>query len=276
MELVGSSVNLYNCRFEGGWAPGEENNSIKVDNASSLVAYEHRYLGPPHDKIFVNSISYDATNEIGYKNWSNPSTPASPAPWLPTSVWGPLRAVIVSLKADIVVTNQFEMSSETWDDFGTSTPLLTSNWGYPHVLGLGSNELSMPGGKDVWSSNVVGTISSPAYYVWSIHTYLEEVEEDNMSQVWGEIIYEWLPTPLRLGLVYFKYRHWACSYGMKWFDPGGKSFKFKLAFHNASGSDARFCITDYQIVKFDTLAAANSFVNSREFAKWVGEGGDQG
>lgn len=272
LKLIASSVNLFNCRHDSNWAAGQLSNAISVDTASSLVAYEHRYNGPPTDKVFVRSISFDSTNETGYWDPSNPTNPLAPAPWIPTSVWGPLRAVTCT-KLGIVLSNQFEYVNEDWDVFNTTTPYTTS-WISPmRVLGVASNRLYLPSSTSVWAKNVVGTINTPGYYVWSIHTYLEYNQADDVSQVWGEIANA--GGGQKLGLVYFKNNQWACSYGMKWIDPSGGNIDIRLSFHTSSASDAAFWITDYQIIHFEELADANAYVNSLEFTPWF-EGVEQG
>lgn len=89
-----------------------------------------------------------------------------------------------------------------------------------------------------------------------------------LSDVPGEKIFGHIRSDdwsVKLGNVYFKYDQWVCSYGMKLIDRTTTPLRMRLVFE--SFTDAIFLITDYQIVMFDDLHSANSFVNSLEFAK---------
>lgn len=241
-----SSVNLYNCRYDAD-AGGIGGNGLLVDEKSSIVAYEHRYNSYPTSKIFVNSISYDGSWDVAQQRWH------------PTSVWGPLR-VVTTTKENIEVSEQFDTSGETWDIYGTTT-FWSNSYVHPsRVLGNGSNRLYMGPNNHIWSKNIIGNLT-PGYYVWSIHAYLEEASIAPEGEFYGEIV-----DPggnFRLGYVYFTKGQWACSYGMKYID---RNIQMRLAFKTINAPMVHFCITDYQIIRFDDLASANAFVNSREFA----------
>jgi hypothetical protein len=244
IQLIESSVNLFNCRHDGGLHPW-----IFVDSKSSLVAYEHRYNSHPTDRIFVNSISYDGTQDIAGDEWNG------------TSVWGPLRAVTAT-KGNILVTDHFH-NATVWDDYNTNTYAFTSLPFPPCVLGNASNRLYLGLNTEVWSKHIIATIPSPGYCVWSIHTHLEsEVEAE---QFYGEIVTNLAEGQKLLGHVYFKQNQWVCSYGMKYIKSGSFPLNMRLAFKTFN-AEVLFLITDYQVVMFDDLASANSFVNSREFA----------
>ena len=83
------------------------------------------------------------------------------------------------------------------------------------------------------------------------------------EELFGQIVFS--DDYTRLGGVYFRYNQWVCTYGMKYILNHNNYIEMRLAFETLNTS-ATFCITDYQIVMFDDLASANSFVNSREFA----------
>ena len=84
-------------------------------------------------------------------------------------------------------------------------------------------------------------------------------EGHHVDGVFGDIKTEW---DTRLGLIYFKYNQWVCSYGMKLVDISDQ-LQIRLEFETSFS--ATFCITDYQILAFDDLHSANSYVNSRAF-----------
>jgi len=105
VELKESSVSLMNCYHTTGFG----GDYMKVDDKSSIVAYEHRYNGYPNHKIFVHSISHDSTMESGHTNSSNQP---DAAPWALSSVWGPLRTIKTTYK-DIVISEQFDTGGET-------------------------------------------------------------------------------------------------------------------------------------------------------------------
>lgn len=63
MQLKASSVSMFNCRHDDDFNYNHPTSRLVMDDKSSLVAYEHRYPTYPGNKIFVNSISYDATFE---------------------------------------------------------------------------------------------------------------------------------------------------------------------------------------------------------------------
>lgn len=248
--LQESSVNLFNCRHDGGFSPGGDwDQNFIVDSTSSLVAYEHRYNQYPNSNIFVNSISYDGAREVQNMDWE------------PTSVWGPLR-VVTSTKENIIVSEQFDNVVETWDVYPTNNFFTNSYLSQARVLGTGSNRLAITGDFHIWSKNVIGHLPAPGYYVWSIHTYLDYETDLTPQNFFGEIISD--DTHHRFGYVYFKKGQWACSYGMKYIETGG--LNMRLAFRGLNNPSVSFCFTDYQIVRFDDLAGANAFVNSKEFA----------
>lgn len=250
MTLYESSVNLYNCAH----VPGGDR--LQMDQHSSLVAYEHRYLLEPSDKLFVNSISYDATQEFS-------------GSWMPSSVWGPLR-VIKATKVGIAVSTHFDGSPLAWDDYGTTTPYGTGFISDMAVLGTGSNWLSVGVNAYIWVAGARTPVKGGKYTVWSIHTYTEDYVHDDDRKFYGEIITENPDRSVKLGDIYFKQNQWVCSYGMRWV---ADDFIARLTFKTGT-STATFYITDYQIIQFDDLASANSFVNSREFAIWRKRGDD--
>lgn len=245
MALYESSVNLYNCAHVGG---GE---GLHMDQHSSLVAYEHRYVMSPSEKLFVNSISYDASPELG-------DGQGGPAPWQNSSVWGPLR-VVKATKLGIIISTHFDGSPVAWEDYDDpSISYGNSFLANMAVLGNGSNWLSMPVDKYYMATNVIGYIPKNKYYVWSIHVYTEDFVHDD--DFYGEIIA--FGRMVQLGRIYFKQNQWACSYGMKYVEYDSDiRLTFKTKDHPMS-----FYMTDFQIVQFDDLASANAFVNSREFA----------
>lgn len=253
IRLVDSSLNLYNCRLDSD-AGGVGGDNYQIDEKSSFVAYEHRYQSYPTSKIFVNSISYDGSQDILQQ------------PWQPTSVWGPLRCMTATMpNSDIVVLNHFDTVSEPFTIVSGGSGTTFSNVLPVRVLGSGSGGLFIYGGSRIRSDNVIGVIQptpSKKYIVWSIHTFLQVIEGstgDDEDAIFGEI----LSGGVALGRVYFKAGQWACSYGMKLVDTTSR-LDFRLEF--ASSMPAYFYITDYQIITFDYLHHANSYVNSREFA----------
>lgn len=248
MHLRDSSVNLYNCQlsFHGANALSDW---YLVDKTSSLVAYELRFDGYPTNKVFVNSISYDGSQDISHMNWQ------------PTSVWGPLRCVIATRPQNIVVSNHFDTYKEPFINLSGGS----GTWSYPslmHVLANGSGKLSITPGR-FRCDTVFGNIHPGKYIVWSIHTFLESPvpEEHFEDELFGDIKRNY--DDMRLGFIYFKYGQWVCSYGMKLVDIDHDS-EMRLDFE--STFNATFYTTDYQIVEFDSLHDANAYVNSREFA----------
>jgi hypothetical protein len=238
MTIENASVNLFNCSHVPGGS------RLRIDDRSSLVAYEHRYLDSISEKLFVNSISYDATPELT-------------GPWRQSSVWGPLRAVTAT-KDVIVLSTHFDVYPEVWDDYGTIISTTSSWLSYHRVLGTGSNMIYIDPDKRIWSKNAIGDVKGNKYTVWSIHTYTESYVEEGF---YGEIMSE--DEAVVLGRVYFKQNQWVCSYGMRWVSD---DLIIRLVFRVPSHPGMFLNITDYQIVQFDDLASANSFVNSREFA----------
>ncbi|HYD22999.1 MAG TPA: hypothetical protein VEB40_16060, partial [Flavipsychrobacter sp.] len=260
MTLIGSSVNLFNCYN----VPGGDN--LIVDDGSSVVAYEHRYKIGISKNLFVNSISYDATNELGLEGTAT----HFPAPWAPSSVWGPLRAVTSANKQNVVLSTHFDYFNDLWVDYNPGIPDHTNFQYYNtsfesslsttmEVLGNGSNKIYLDAGRHIVSANIHGVIKGGKYTVWSIHLYTEDFVPD---EVHGDIFDEYEATN-RLGFVYFKKDQWACFYGMKYIP---NDFHVRLGFNNYSNTPVSFYVTDFQIIQFDDLASANSFVNSREFA----------
>jgi hypothetical protein len=144
----------------------------------------------PTSLVFVNSISYDGSQDINDQNWQ------------PTSVWGPLR-VINTTKEQPIVSWTFDDAGDIWNKWGTtiydSASYLDSS---VYALGNGSNKLSLSGSRHIYSENAWGVISAPGYYVWSIHTYLPESYDVNETQLHGEIVSEDGSTAL--GYVYIK------------------------------------------------------------------------
>lgn len=245
LTLMESSVSLFNCRYN----EGIEGNFIHVDKRSSLVAYEQRYDGYPTDKIFINSISYDGTQVYNNEFWT------------PTSVWGPLRNVKSTILNPYLLSYQFDTVTEPFVDPVTNlfivNTILTPQM---HVLGNGSGWLIMEKNWKIRSKRIIATINEPSYCVWSIHTYLQsDIPEDKIK---GQIVSE---NGFILGWVYFKKNQWACSYGMKFLEFTGEPLKIRLDF-TTTDYEANFFITDYQILTFENLASANSFVNSKIFA----------
>lgn len=263
MHLIESSVNLYNCSMNSNEGNAPNDDSVSVDEKSSLVAYEHRYSSYPTSHIFVNSISYDGSWDIAGEGWQS------------TSVWGPLRCITTS-KRNSVLTHQFDSVSEAFN-LNPPGPGTTNTVVWPmHVLGTGSGKLTVNAGDHIVSHTAVGIIPSapkPKYLVWSIHTYLLSPVPNGhqLDELFGEI----KDGGINLGCVYFKYDQWACSYGMKLVDVT-HGLNLELHFYSGSstfgwpGYNADFLITDYQIVQFDDLYSANSYVNSREFSDMQG------
>lgn len=118
----------------------------------------------------------------------------------------------------------------------------------------------MDANKHIWNDHDTAYVKGGKYTVWSIHVLTEDTVED--GEFYGEIISP--DRSLFLGRVYFKQNQWACSYGMRWVADDQTII---LAFHTLTNAK-RFYVTDYQIVQFDDLASANSFVNSREFVTY--------
>lgn len=254
MQLVSSSVNMFNCRQYGVFQSDNTYPIIEVDEKSSLVAYEHRYFSPMSDKIFVNSIAYDASGDF----WSS---------FEPTSVWGPLRVVSPS-SPFATISNHFDTVSEPFDDYQfpyayALNSVVISNM---RVLGSGASTIHLNKFKWIKSRNVVGVINNnkPRYCVWSIHTFLTTANVPE-GQLYGHIISE--DGGKQLGNIHFKYGQWACSYGMKLIDRTSEPLRMLLCFRTFD-TTVDFYITDYQIIMFDDLSSANSFVNSRAFAEW--------
>lgn len=251
MHLRDSSVNLYNCQlsFHGANALSDW---YLVDKTSSLVAYELRFDGYPTNKVFVNSISYDGSQDISHMNWQ------------PTSVWGPLRS-LTTTKQSVAVSTHFDTQPEpfTYLSGGSGTDF---TWLSPmHVLGKGSGGFYMSPASSIRSDNIIGIIGPAAqtkYLVWSIHTYLDGYPplEHHVDELFGTIHDIWSNN---LGRVYFKPNQWVCSYGMILVDISSQ-LQIRLDFESAYA--AHIFITDYQIVVFDDLFSANSYVNSRAFA----------
>lgn len=262
VHLIESSVNLYNCQLnaDAGHAP----DYLYVDEKSSLVAYEHRYNSYPTSKVFVNSISYDGSQDIQNENWQ------------PTSVWGPLRCVNVTKSNEsVVLTQQFDSAPEQFDLISGSGALFSHPFPNLSVLGSGSGVLTVSASDHIRSHNVVGIVNpnpNPKYFVWSIHTYLMSVVPPGhlVDELWGEIT----SGGTSLGRVYFKYDQWVCSYGMKLVDITN-GLNIELHFFSGDptisipGYNATFAITDYQIITFDDLYSANSYINSREFTNVI-------
>lgn len=251
IQLVDSSVNLYNCRLDN-----DQNHYI--DEKSSLVAYEHRYMYEQASKIFVNSISYDGSQDILQNQ-----------PWQSTSVWGPLRCM-TSTRNQFLVSEQFDTIPQQFTFLAGGTGTIYTNITSDRVLGTGSGHLNIAAGVDIQCDNVIGTIGPdpiPKYIVWSIHTYLDPKTPPPPGVVIDELYGEIKSGRTNLGHVYFKYGQWACSYGMKLVDISSQ-LNFQL--HIKSSFFALVSITDYQILAFDDLASANAFVNSREFCIGAG------
>ncbi len=264
IRLVDSSVNLYNCKLDsdaGGILSGDH----YVDDRSSLVAYEHRYLTYPTSKVFVNSISYDGSQDILGQGWQ------------PTSVWGPLRSV-VSTRRNIVASNHFDDAAHpesfTYLPFPPGTDTTVATISSMRVLGKGSGKLQMRPDR-IRGDNNAGVLraGAPRYVVWSMHTFLETPVPDGYTedQVYGELTStnRDLQYGINLGRFYFKHNQWACSYGMKLVSPGNDNLTLWLDFQSEFDGMTTFYITDYQIVEFASLHDANAFVNSREFATYT-------
>ena len=257
MQLVESSINMYNCRYNSD--AGNIVGNIHVDNMSSIVAYEQRYNSYPSSKIFVNSISYDGSQDIQHEAWQ------------PTSVWGPLRVVTATILNYYLLSYQFDTVIEPFE--AITYPIIPPNPPIPQpdvntivslqmrVLGNGSGWIIMNKKLRITSKNIIAIIDKPKYCVWSIHAYLQsDIPEDS---VYGLIATG--DESIALGRVYFKKNQWACSYGMKFLPDVTTPLEMRLMFITGDFA-ANFFITDYQIVCFDDLASANSFVNSKEFA----------
>lgn len=252
MHLRDSSVTLYNCKLSSnpGGATGD---AYIVDRSSSLVAYEHKYDSYPPSQLFVNSISYDGSQDINHESGHLGQ---------PTSVWGPLRCLTSTKVHEIPMSTHFDMNAEPFEYQAGGSGNVFTTVEPMRVLGNGSGRLSIVAGDNIKSVNTatIGSYASSTYVVWSIHSYLHShvPEGHHIEELTGEI----KTKDISLGRVYFKYDQWACSYGMKLVDtpsPLEIYLEFKTAY------PAAFFITDYQIITFDSLHGANSYVNSREF-----------
>src|SRR5690606_19112214 len=188
----------------------------------------------------------------------------TPNLWALTSVWTPLRAVKTIRPGNVIISELFNTTAETWDILGTSTTY--TGWVAPFgVLGDKANTIVLDPGMEIWSKNVKGDISTEKYCVWSIHTYLmDNAEIEYSNDFYGEIVEK---EGIMLGRIYLKKGQWTCSYGMKFIPDYGSATKtISLRFHNSTNKQVTFDIADFQVVQFDNFADANSFVNSREFA----------
>lgn len=180
-------------------------------------------------------------------------------------------AGVTTSKLNGVLTQQFDSTPEPFNyipgpgtQFTITTPM--------SVLGNGSGQLNLSAGDHIKSRNIIGIINPnpiPKYLVWSIHTYLlsEVPQGHDIDEIYGEIT----TGGVSLGRIYFKVDQWVCSYGMKLVDVTN-GLNLELHFYSGTlpwipGFNAMFLITDYQIVAFDELYSANSYVNSREFMK---------
>lgn len=165
------------------------------------------------------------------------------------------------------MSTHLDISGGTFSLIAGGTGITNAYVSPMHVLGKGSWKLDISGGTRIRSDDIVGTIRRDAkYIVWSIHTFLETPVPEGYveDELFGDIKRNY--DELRLGFIYFKYQQWVCSYGMKMVDITHDS---EIVLDFGSAFDARFYITDYQIIEFDTLHDANAFVNSREFANYL-------
>ena len=164
IELIASSVNLYNCHSDNhysdtnGWPY-----RIDVDGTSALVAYELRYANTVSDNIFVNSISYDGT---GYNDIANNLR-------IQTSVWGPLRVITQTGTKDIKISQRYNSGYYWYVDIATGLPYTNNVISNGGILDKKCSMLSLNNVEvyDVSNSFLIDN-TDDLYYVWSIHAFL--------------------------------------------------------------------------------------------------------
>ena len=263
IELIASSVNLYNCHSDNIYSltPNAWPYKIDVDGTSALVAYELRYAGEVADTIYVNSISYDGTGDIASVLTNLPIPNTS----IPTSVWGPLRCVNQYGTYDLKISQRFYKSGPR--KFETVNGVSDVN-GYNQNGGILLNEciaLDIPANDEIRSTDDVWTLDPSGdwgnYYVWSIHSFACLIG-DLANSVTGVIKAD---DGTCLGQVFFKQNLWACSYGVKKMinNPVSKHMFIYLSGGHVGGS---IMLCDYQVVRFDNYYDACSFLNSKAFA----------
>ncbi|HRO43667.1 MAG TPA: hypothetical protein PL009_12590 [Flavipsychrobacter sp.] len=239
ITLIELSVNLYSSRSDNAIG----NNIIDVDASSSLVSYEHRQNHQVSENIFVQSISYNGTGDVGN------------APWQPTSVWGPLRSMLVkkvyqTLPYNVKYGSLLDSTSPI--AFGTvsSTPVTGG------VLGTRCAKLFIP--ASITASLDLGfSLVADKYYLWSIHALKDSPDiSGNLG----------IPGDAQLGQVILKQAQWACSYGIKKFSfTTPPTDTVHLSIHNSAGTQGIIYLADVQVVEFDNLSDAISYAQSRAF-----------
>jgi hypothetical protein len=251
IKLVNSSINMYNCRSDKRYVKSNKwPFRVDVDNRSSLVARELRYEGEVSPNIFVESISYDGSSDI-YNDKS-----------AKTSVWGPLRSVLPKIVYQTVQsTLPANVRFGSLLDGNLSIPFgaVNSAQTYGGVLGMKCAKLNIPSGVTA-SLNCGFTPVLEKYYFWSIHALQDS---DNIT---GALGMHGLDVP-QFGPVVLKKAQWACTYGIKKFNPvttipPGNIY---LDIKNEGGSLGVVFLADVQIVEFDKYSDAVSFAQSRAF-----------
>ncbi len=237
MRLQSSSVNLYNCRSDNKplsfayWS-----GVYDVDRLSSINAYELRYASTVNDQIFVNSISYDGSADVFGDVES------------PTSVWGPLRNLIVKGIGNVIFGFSWDYTAPISFTFLSSTPEKAG------VLANVCPKLTIPAnGQAYFDFGAPLTVGK--YYVWSVHTFLLSGNPTGLIQNAAFV----------LGQIIMKPGQWACSYGIKKCTVAGNT-PVGLNVYNFTTAGAVLRLADVQVVEFDQLSDAVSYTNSRAFS----------
>jgi hypothetical protein len=249
LKAIASSVVLENCRAGA---------IVEIDAESSITANELRYIGTSSEFIFVNAISYDGTSDIANNTI------------IPTSVWGPLRAVTQTGNNNIMLSQQYD-GTELFPVGNPGGTIFTQlNPAYGGILKNSCHVIENNGSPLIGVVDQVNFFEinddAEMYYVWSIHAY----QCNNASAfITGDNIV--------LGQVILKDHTWTCSYGVKKLKGNSSApTRIYLSFNLPTGSKMLVC--DYQVLKFANFYDAASFLNSRAFA--VGhnpcEGGGEG
>lgn len=266
MELIGSSVHLYNCKSDRRYTvpPWNWPYRIITDISSSITAQELRYENSVAENIFVESISYDGTDDI-LKD-----------PKVPTSVWGPLRTTLMAGLDNVVMWSgpQQELGMEIWPGFtgadGNVFDLLDSGTALNYVNSSFSPQqaitckiLRLDYGQIVKSPQSF-IPQSGYYYFWSIHAKVCSPNEFEVGQAAGWFGAEPGNDEV-LGLVIFKSNQWACSYGIKKYIGSGVNLPFHLWFEGVNTqSSIRFC--HWQVLEFEQLADAVAYMRNKGIA----------
>jgi hypothetical protein len=254
-KLIESSLSLFNVRNDSAWYV----NNIDVDSKSSVVSYEHRNNYQVNENIFVQSLCYDGTGDVG-ENVS-----------VLTSVWGPLRTIMQGDRRTAISEpfTQADVSYLFVDSGGLSVGTCVGIYG-DGVMGINSGvsitcaEMTLGAGEEAQFDNFTFTPAYGKYYFWSIHAFKCPGEDNTISGYIGAAPGQ---NPM-LGQVILKENQWACSYGIKRLNdttspPTLTPVGFWLK-GGANGGKMRFC--HVQVLEFDNLYDATSFMNSRAFA----------